>query len=146
MWVKEEHVNQVFEYDSYLEVNFVNNNSGAVFTNDFHTSGEIIDGWQRIAGYFYVPPFMEQIEVSFVNSSSSGGDVFFDDFRIHPYNASMKSYVYDVETYWYMAELDGNNYATFYEYDKEGKLVRIKKETEKGIVTIKESRSSNTKD
>jgi hypothetical protein len=40
-----------------------------------------------------------------------------------------------------MAELDDRNYATFYEYDEEGTLVRVKKETEKGIYTIKESRS-----
>ncbi|MGK4569023.1 hypothetical protein [Flavobacterium sp. 3HN19-14] len=44
-----------------------------------------------------------------------------------------------------MAELDENNYATFYEYDKEGGLVRVKKETERGVQTIKESRSSNPK-
>ena len=57
----------------------------------------------------------------------------------------MKSYVNDPETFWLTAELDDNNYATFYEYDKEGKLIRIKKETSRGIVTIKENRSSNPK-
>ena len=40
-----------------------------------------------------------------------------------------------------MAILDENNYATFFEYDDEGQLVRNKKETEKGIVTLKETRS-----
>jgi len=41
-----------------------------------------------------------------------------------------------------MAELDENNYATFYEYDDDGTLIRVKKETERGIQTIKESRSA----
>jgi hypothetical protein len=44
-----------------------------------------------------------------------------------------------------MAELDENNFATFYEYDDEGSLVRVKKETERGIMTIKENRSSYKK-
>ena len=53
----------------------------------------------------------------------------------------MKSMVYDPQSLRLMAELDDRNYATFYEYDEEGTLVRVKKETEKGIYTIKESRS-----
>jgi hypothetical protein len=44
-----------------------------------------------------------------------------------------------------MAELDENNYATFYEYDLEGGLIRVKKETEKGIFTIQETRSNTYK-
>ena len=38
-----------------------------------------------------------------------------------------------------MAVLDENNYATFYEYDLERNLIRVKKETERGIKTIKET-------
>jgi hypothetical protein len=45
-----------------------------------------------------------------------------------------------------MAELDENNYATFYEYDDEGTLIRLKKETERGIKTIKETRSALLKE
>ena len=40
-----------------------------------------------------------------------------------------------------MAELDENNYATFYEYDDEGTLIRLKKETVEGIATLKENRN-----
>ena len=54
----------------------------------------------------------------------------------------MKSYVYDPVSLRLMAELDENNYATFYEYDDEGTLVRVKKETDEGIMTIKENRST----
>ncbi|NQX98060.1 MAG: hypothetical protein HRT73_09300 [Flavobacteriales bacterium] len=80
------------------------------------------------------------------NSTSSGAiNVYFDDVRIHPFNSAMKTMVYHPENLRLMAELDNQNYATFFEYDEEGTLVRIKKETEKGIVTIKETRSSIAK-
>lgn len=57
----------------------------------------------------------------------------------------MKSYVYDPISLKITAVLDENNYATFYEYDQEGTLIRTKKETERGIVTISENRQSNQK-
>ena len=67
--------------------------------------------------------------------------IYFDDIRIHPFNSNMKSYVYDPVNLKLMAELDPNNYATFYEYDEEGGLIRTKAETREGIKTINESRS-----
>ncbi|NRA12676.1 MAG: hypothetical protein HRT57_12035, partial [Crocinitomicaceae bacterium] len=109
------------------------------------TTGEIIEGWQRIVGSFEIPLNTTDLNIHLKNDHQSI-DAFFDDIRIHPFNASMKSYVYDPETYWLTAELDDNNYATFYEYDKEGQLIRIKKETARGIMTIQESRSSNPKE
>jgi YD repeat-containing protein len=57
----------------------------------------------------------------------------------------MKTYAYDDKTLRLMAELDENGFATFYEYDDEGLLVRVKKETERGVMTLKESRSSYKK-
>jgi len=38
------------------------------------------------------------------------------------------------------AELDDRHYATIYEYDGEGKRTRVKKETERGVMTIQETR------
>jgi hypothetical protein len=74
--------------------------------------------------------------------ASSSHCSWFDDLRIHPFNSNMKSYAYDPITLRLMAEMDENNYASFYEYDQEGNLMRVKKETENGISTLKESRSS----
>ena len=68
--------------------------------------------------------------------------VYFDDLRIHPFNANMKSFVYNPVNLRLMAELDENNYSTFYEYDDDGTLIRVKKETERGVKTIKETRSA----
>ncbi|MGZ4062777.1 MAG: hypothetical protein ACXVP0_07425, partial [Bacteroidia bacterium] len=70
------------------------------------------------------------------------GNMYLDDIRVHPFNASMNTYVYDPKSLRIWAELDERNFATFYEYDQEGVLVRVKKETERGIFTIKETRNS----
>jgi len=139
-WVKEDHSSQVKSYkNAKLSIDFVGN--AGLFT--FHTTGDIVEGWQRIVGSFVIPNGTTHLNINLVSSELE--TTYFDDVRIHPFNASMKSYVYDPETLLLSAELDDNNYSTFYEYDKEGKLIRIKKETARGIMTIQESRSSNTK-
>ncbi|MES2680891.1 MAG: PKD domain-containing protein [Bacteroidota bacterium] len=103
----------------------------------FAPSGNIIDGWQRIEAEFTVPSLATDITVEL---DCSTGDCYYDDIRIFPVDGSMKSYVYDPVTMRLVAELDERNYATLYEYDEEGKLIRVKKETEKGKMTIKETR------
>lgn len=103
-------------------------------------SGSIIDGWQRIDYKFTIPQDALDINIKLNNESSNNNiDVFFDDIRIQPSKSSMKSYVYDPVTLKLSAELDERNYATFYEYDEEGNLIRVKKETERGVKTIQES-------
>lgn len=111
-------------------------------TSWMSAKGPIIEGWQRIEEKFIIPAGCEAIRL---NLRSNNGDVYFDDIRIHPFDGNMKSYVYDPVTKQFTAELDENNYATFYEYDEEGNLTRIKKETERGKLTIKEIRSSSVK-
>jgi hypothetical protein len=107
-------------------------------------SGNIIEGWQRIEKVIDIPAGATTFTVTF--NSNSDGNVYFDDLRIHPYNANMKSYAYDPVSLRLMAELDENNYASFYEYDDDGTLIRVKKETERGIKTISESRSALIKE
>ncbi|MBC9812568.1 hypothetical protein H9Y05_08810 [Crocinitomicaceae bacterium CZZ-1] len=141
-WVMEGHAIQPKTYqNSYIEIEFLGGGT-TVQPYQFHPTGDIIEGWQRIVGKFSIPTGAVKMNI---HLASSGGSVdsYFDDVRVHPFNASMKSYVYDAETFWLTAELDDNNYATIYEYDNEGQLIRIKKETARGIMTIQESRSSN---
>jgi hypothetical protein len=95
-----------------------------------------IEGWKRFEVVFDMPATGK------FNLELVGANVNLDDIRIHPYDAQLKSYAYDASSMRLMADLDENNFATFYEYDDEGTLVRVKKETEKGISTIKETRSS----
>jgi hypothetical protein len=101
----------------------------------------IVEGWKRVETPFIFP----STATSFSLQLQSSGIVYFDDIRIHPFDGQMKSFAYDPSSQRLMAELDENNFATFYEYDDEGILVRVKKETERGIMTIKETRSSYRK-
>jgi hypothetical protein len=104
-------------------------------------SGPIIDGWQRVEKVINLTnPTTYQINLEVKNTSTTA-TYYMDDFRVCPADGKMKSFVYDSRTLRLMAQLDENNYATFYEYDDEGTLVRTKRETERGIVTIQENRS-----
>jgi len=105
-------------------------------------AGAIIDGWQRVETEIEVLSTYTYINLQL---NSTTGNSFFDDIRIFPKDGSMTSYVYDPQNLRLVAELDERNYATMYEYDEEGKLVRVKKETEKGVMTIKENKNNTKK-
>ena len=139
-WVKEEQDCLCDQYNSnQVNLTFGLPNSGKSVLS-FRPSGNIVEGWQRYEAVFTVPVNAVSMRVSLVSTGST--PVYFDDIRMHPYNANMKSFVYDPVSLRLMAELDENNYATFYEYDDDGTLIRVKKETEKGVQTVKETRSA----
>ncbi len=115
---------------------------GPVSTGQILGSGRIIEGWQRIYYEFTIPATATNITLKL---GSNTGTSDFDDIRIYPLKGSMKSYVYDPISLKLVAVLDENNYATLYEYDQEGSLIRTKKETERGVVTISENRQNNPK-
>lgn len=125
--------------NSIIALSFENSNEviGAM------PEGAIIDGWQRIYTEFTVPA--EAVKMHLDLGNTGVGESYFDDIRVFPFNGNMKSYVYDPVTMRLVAELDNENYATFYEYDEEGALIRVKKETEKGIMTIREARQAKQK-
>jgi hypothetical protein len=102
----------------------------------------VVEGWKRVEQSFLLPDNAASFNLQI---QSGGGNVYLDDIRIHPYDGQMKSFAYDASTQRLMAELDENNFAAFYEYDDEGTLIRVKKETERGIMTIKETRSGYRK-
>ncbi len=133
-WVKEAQLCKTPGYE--------NNNIGIYFDGShnatFTPTGNIIEGWQRYEAEFIVPPTAQNFAISL---KSSSGSVYFDDIRMHPFNANEKSFVYNSTNMRLMAELDENNYASFYEYDDEGTLTRVKKETQRGIKTIQETKS-----
>lgn len=147
-WVKEEHAQQKITYNSSIIVSLESTSVANPPPLIFHPSGNIIDGWQRIVGILEIPEndFVDgYISIELSCQSEGEANCYFDDIRFLPYNGNLKSFVYDSDNSKLMAELDENNYATFYEYDPEGGLIRVKKETEKGVMTIQETRSSNQK-
>jgi hypothetical protein len=108
--------------------------------NSFSTlkAGPRVEGWRKVESVFLVPDNASVIKIKFRPGSSVA---YFDDIRIHPFDAQMKTYTYDNKSMRLWAEMDENNFATFYEYDDEGILIRVKKETERGMMTINETRS-----
>ncbi|MBX2922746.1 MAG: hypothetical protein KF746_11180 [Chitinophagaceae bacterium] len=108
--------------------------------SSLYPTGVRIETWQRYERILTVPANATQMELTL--KGLPGQAIYADDIRVQPYNSSMKSFAYDAVNLRLMAELDENNYASFYEYDNDGTLIRVKKETVKGIQTIKETRSA----
>ncbi|MGF6925270.1 hypothetical protein QFZ48_000770 [Chitinophaga sp. W2I13] len=137
VWVKEEQTCNSTSYTNNKITLFVAGETRV--TAEVQPTGSIIEGWQRYEQVIDLPAGSTGLSVVMVATGNT--KVYFDDLRFHPYNANMKSFVYDPQNLRLMAELDENNYASFYEYDDNGTLTRVKKETERGIKTIKESRN-----
>lgn len=120
-----------------------------------------VDGWRKLTISIIVPSQAKDKEMRMLihkkiksngvvkqsptQSEYNDFKLFIDDIKVMPVNASMVSYVYDNLNYRIMAVLNDNHFATFYEYDDEGNLIRTKQETEKGIKTIKENRQNINK-
>lgn len=142
-WVKEELSNQAETYiNPTISLDFYTPAPGTIL-GPFVSKGKIIEGWQKIEEVIIIPADSWFVDIYLNNSGSN--NVYFDDIRISPFKSSLKTYVYDPVTLRLAAELDENNYATFYQYDEEGKLIRVKKETERGVETIQESREASYK-
>lgn len=131
LWVREANAsNNAIDYqNANVKITMGSGNTASITARP---EGQILDGWQRIEKRFTTPATNTQIKLTF------SPNTYFDDVRIHPADANMKSYVYDERDYSLMATLDENNFATFYEYNNEKNLKRVKKETEKSVVTLQE--------
>jgi hypothetical protein len=104
------------------------------------TPGPVIDGWQRVEAAFSIQSATATLTVRLVNNS--GDYAYFDDFRLHPFLAGMTTTVYDPATLLPLATHDGYNFTTFYNYDENLNLVRVKAETTEGIRTISETETN----
>jgi len=102
----------------------------------------VVEGWKLVEGDMNLATLSGATALDISILPNTGTTIYIDDIRMFPFASLMKTYAYDAHTMRLMAELDENGFATFYEYDDEGLLVRVKKETEKGIMTLKESRST----
>lgn len=138
VWVKDGHPT---DKNVYLQINAGASSSVSQVTM---TCKALVEDWKLLEGTLDLRsvPAGSTYTISMTPGSNSSSQIYVDDIRIHPMDAQMKSYVYDDRNMRLMAELDENGFATFYEYDDEGLLIRVKKETERGVMTLKESRSS----
>lgn len=151
-WIKiEKPFYQTTSNQAYCKVEVINNGNNAIInTVNIYPTGPIIEGWQRFQGEFVIPapnPTAGQVPDK-LRVTLFSGDInqiaYFDDIRMQPFDANSKTYIYD-EQQRLSAELDENNYATFYYYDHKGELTLIKRETDKGIVTVTETRKQSVK-
>lgn len=141
-WMREQTPLGKFNFNN-LSVDVKVNNTSVLVAGTVKKS-KVIDEWQQYEVQFYVPASASgNIKIEIINNGTLQYHV--DDIRVQPVKSTMKSFIYDAITLRYLAALDENNYATFYEYDEDGSLVRVKKETERGIMTIQENRSNNFK-
>lgn len=138
---------------SDLKIEFFDISGNLVSTKTYQEKdilqGGFIDDWQKFRADFEMPanahyvsvklPTGNEVYDNFIDDYDQA--LFYDDLRFQPYDGGMQAYVYNKENHRLEAILDGNNYATFYYYDDEGRLFLVKRETERGIITVSESRN-----
>lgn len=139
VWAKENKPSNPINYDAAgVSIDI----DGSLIIPSAINRSNIIDGWQRIEIIFEVDAIVStgsDVNIQLLATNADG--VFYDDLRIHPFDSEMKSQVLDPVKQRISATLDSRNFATVYQYDENGTLVRIIQETERGKQTIKENRS-----
>ena len=76
--------------------------------------------------------------LSFDMTGYEEGDIYLDDVRIQPLQSEMVCYVYD-EAQRIVASFDDQHFASLFQYNMEGELIRKRKETVEGVKTISEA-------
>lgn len=120
-----------------------------VFSEADVLQGTFIEDWQKFTIDFTMPVGAHYVSVKLPNTHEVYDqdiqdyvqEAYYDDLRFQPLDGGMQTYVYNQENQRLEAQLDGNNYATFYYYDEQGNLFLVKRETENGIITVQESRN-----
>lgn len=135
-WVREEDATPLSTHyeNPRIVLRFYDGFDALLGSESIGVSGPIIEGWQQISEAVEIPPDATTMEMELYVVE---GQAYYDDIRVSPFNSSMKTFVYDRQNMRMVAELDKRNFATFYQYDDEGRMVAVKKETERGIKTIR---------
>lgn len=88
----------------------------------------------RIDGYSF------NISTDFIIELSNAGDnILIDDVIFHPTYSEVNAFVYDKKTLKLLTKFGSSHFGLFYNYNKEGQLVRKMIETEKGLKTVQET-------
>lgn len=131
-------INEFGKYPIYVNNSF----------NDFPSTrtylkvvGKPINGWQKMEATFSNMFSHKTLAPIRLYVTQNGyPEIFIDDIRVHHTKGNVKTYVYNPSDWSLSATLDENNYAIFYYYDEKGELFQVKRETERGIQTVKEVR------
>lgn len=90
-------------------------------------------------------PLGSELDLALDYTISQGEEVFMDDIRFQPLTAQATCYVYNAGNFRLLAQFNDQHFGTFYQYNEEGKLVRILVETERGLKTVKETQYNTPK-
>jgi hypothetical protein len=141
-WVNEE--TGVYPYmNTEVKIVFLGAGGTPISSNIYTPSGAVIEGWQKIEGDYTIPAGTEQVKYIFTSLNSNS--VNLDDFRTHPYEASMVTNIYDQKTLLLIASHGESNYTTFYNYNENLALTKVRIETLDGIITVSESEAGNAR-
>ncbi len=145
MWVREAGETRPKTLSAEISMTYENGSACASSTETLSPSGPVIEGWQKIEDKIIFPASSctegsISIDLLFSGSGSTT-TAYVDDVRLQPFDSEASVYVYDPVSKRYEAALDGNNFATFYDYDEEGNLTRVRRETEEGIRLLQEYNS-----
>lgn len=132
--------------DCQLQVNLeVTNSNGTYVTNMNLTFVSQTGAWALYQGVLkesfssinFNNPHNLKVNIKSDRASASK-PVWIDDFVIQPLYSEATCYTYDLEKIRLDATLDNNHFATYFQYDGEGKLHRMLKETINGVYTVSE--------
>jgi hypothetical protein len=132
---------EAYDISSSSMIQTLDQNEVVTSITHLEPTSTIIDHWQQFTGLVEIPMNFDELVITFRNPNSL---MYIDDLRFSPLKSEVKSFVYDPIKLRLMAILDPNHFSSFYEYDDEGNLIRTKKETERGIMTLQEVRKNIT--
>ncbi|MDA7716992.1 hypothetical protein N8834_00580, partial [bacterium] len=116
VWVNREYKDSPWDYT----VLKIEDGAGSVRSIPFNSGEKVLAGnWVQLNFYAEVQAG-EEVSVSYTSGRAAS---YFDDFRMHPVESSMTSYVYN-EWDELSDILGANNMATHYEYDQAGRLIK----------------------
>lgn len=127
-----------------LEVKFFNTATNSDITTSFIESSNWtnpirVGNWDLITHEIkvntYSPPSTNEINIKVIAAVPT----YIDDLLFIPIDATSKCIAYNCENDRVEAEFDSEHFATFFDYDNEGRLIRKRKETYRGVKNIAET-------
>ncbi|MDP2684161.1 MAG: hypothetical protein Q8P20_03825 [bacterium] len=95
--------------------------------------------WSLYSVFIDVNNFTYDQPISILLTNPELSEINVDDVKFQPKETQSICYVYDSTSLKLLAQFDDQHFGMFYQYNGEGKLVRKKIETERGIKTITET-------
>lgn len=131
VWVHQDFITQARLY--YVLIN--DGNNAVVSTAEVYGNTNLTKAgdWYLLPLDFSVPATaLSSVTLKIMAANTGSGSVYVDDFRFHPQESSVNSYVYDPQTRQVTYILDNENFYTRFEYDPLGRLIATYKETING--------------